>query len=126
MKLLDVISIIIVLSIGLIGIYFSSQSKAGAFAEISTPYGEYRYPLSKDKQIKVRGKTSEYSFEIHNGKIHATYSACPYQHCLHKGEIHRQGDSIICVPEQVVCRIVGNVEIENSSASNAQLDAISE
>jgi hypothetical protein len=110
MKLADFLSIAILLIIGTAGILFAINAKAGNEIEISTPNGNYRYSLSKDRDITVMGKTSQYDIEIRDGKVRALHAGCPNQYCTRKGWTYRIGDSIICVPEEVIIRVTGESE----------------
>lgn len=40
--------------------------------------------------------------------VYVEHADCPTQDCVRTGMIHRPGQSIICLPNQVVIKIVGN------------------
>ena len=62
--------------------------------------------LAEDKIITVDGK---YHLTVTLTKDGAavTESDCPGQDCLHTGRITRAGQSIVCLPEQVIVTLEG-------------------
>ena len=62
--------------------------------------------LTEDKIITVDGK---YHLTVTLTKDGAavTESDCPGQDCLHTGRITRAGQSIVCLPEQVIVTLEG-------------------
>ena len=63
--------------------------------------------LAEDKIITVDGK---YHLTVTLTKDGAavTESDCPGQDCLHTGRITRAGQSIVCLPEQVIVTMEGS------------------
>lgn len=111
MKLWDVVGILCVALTGGALLFYATRTPPGSFVEIITPTGEYRYSLEKDRLVTVPGREGPYRFEIKGGKIRAVEAVCPNQVCVHRGWIEREGDSIVCVPNGVVARIVGKGQV---------------
>ncbi|SFR63451.1 NusG domain II-containing protein [Anaeromicropila populeti] len=65
----------------------------------------------------VNSKGKKNVLEIKDGKASITHADCPNQYCVHHKEISKAGESIICLPNQVVVSIKGDEE--------AELDAVS-
>ncbi len=42
-----------------------------------------------------------------SGGVCVVHSDCPGQDCVHTGRITRSGQSIVCLPEQVVIQLTG-------------------
>ncbi len=63
-------------------------------------------PLTEEKTIPIDG---DYHLTVTLDKTGAavTDSDCPGQDCLHTGRITRAGQSIVCLPEQVVITLAG-------------------
>lgn len=118
MKIGDIVSILLVLGIGVSGIVYSLSAKPGKTIKISSPYGSYRYSLTQERTLKIPGKLGDILLEIKGGAVRITQSTCPLKICIKKGWIYRQGDSIICLPNQVIIRVEGDKEQD--------FDAISE
>ena len=64
-------------------------------------------PLSEDTTVKVTGQYSN-TVEISGGTVSVTASNCPGGDCMHSGKISHSGRSIVCLPNRVEVRIVGN------------------
>ena len=59
------------------------------------------YSLAKDQTI-----------EIQDGQAKMEWADCPDQLCVHQKAISRTGESIICLPNQVVVSVQGSKESE--------------
>lgn len=62
--------------------------------------------LEQQRTIEVAG---EYRLTIcaEADRVWVEQSDCPTQDCVHSGEIRRAGQSIVCLPEQVVIKLTG-------------------
>jgi len=49
---------------------------------------------------------------IKDGKVAVTESTCPGADCVHSGWISQGGRSIVCLPNKVEIRIVGQTEVD--------------
>ncbi len=107
MKALDFIVIILVLFAGLSGIIYSLNGSGGDFIRITCPDGEYRYSLSKDRVVRLKGAAGFLTAEIKNGRVRVSESSCPFQVCRGRGWIYLSGDSIVCVPNRITIKITG-------------------
>ncbi len=70
--------------------------------------------LEKDKIITILNGRMQ--FEIKGGRIRVLHSDCPHLLCKNMGWIKRAGETIVCVPNQVL--------IEIKSKSPAIIDAV--
>lgn len=64
-------------------------------------------PISQERSIALHGPLGETLVEIAAGKVRVISSPCPRKICIAMGKIHRSGDLLACVPNQVVVRIEG-------------------
>ena len=64
------------------------------------------YPLSTDGVFPLNGGTNV--LVIENGKAYLNYSSCPDHVCERMGKIGYVGESIICLPNRVAVKIVGD------------------
>ncbi len=71
------------------------------------------YPLDQDGTYPIEGVGGSNLLVIENGACAITEADCPDKLCVGMGKIHYSGQSIICLPHQVVVAIVGeNPEID--------------
>ncbi|MDO8886135.1 NusG domain II-containing protein [Candidatus Oleimmundimicrobium sp.] len=64
--------------------------------------------LENPKKIKVKGLIGESLIEVAEGKVRMVCSPCPNHNCMARGWINRSGDVIICVPNEVIIKIIGD------------------
>ena len=62
--------------------------------------------LSKDQTVSVDGRYHN-TVAVSGGKVAITASDCPGEDCVHSGAIHAPGRSIVCLPNAVEVRVVG-------------------
>ena len=68
-------------------------------------------PLSEDISLKIAGKYNNV-IQIKDGRAAIVESDCPGEDCVHSGWIGSVGRSIICLPNRVEIRIVGDAEVD--------------
>lgn len=72
------------------------------------------YPLDRDASYTITGANGGTNLlVIEDGAARIEEASCPDGVCVHTGRIRRNGQSIICLPNQVVVEIVSDTE--NSS-----------
>ena len=72
------------------------------------------YPLDVDASYTITGANGGTNLlVIEDGAARIEEASCPDGVCVHTGRIRRNGQSIVCLPNQVVVEIVS--ETENSS-----------
>jgi len=72
--------------------------------------GEVRaeYSLSEDADVVVDGKGGTNRLKIAGGEAWIEEASCPDGLCVHMGKISKTGQSVICLPNQVVVEIVSS------------------
>ena len=66
------------------------------------------YPLAEDQTIRITDTEGHYNIvEISQGVVRVTEADCSNQDCVRQGGISKSGESIICLPHQLVIRIKG-------------------
>ena len=65
------------------------------------------YSLAKDQAIEIQDGNR---LRIQNGQAKMEWADCPDQLCVHQKAISRTGESIICLPNQVVVSVQGSKE----------------
>lgn len=61
----------------------------------------YSAPLSDDNEVKLDGNT----VVIKDNTVYMKEANCKNQICVRQGEIQRNGESIICLPNKVIIEI---------------------
>ena len=106
---LDIIFIAAILTVSLIavGIMLLTR-KEGAEVVVSVGGEEVgRYSLAENGEYSVNGGSNV--FVIENGEVYMKTSTCHgFQDCVEKGRIKYKNDTIVCLPNKVELRIVGD------------------
>ena len=81
-------------------------------AAVITQHGQTvrTVPLtSLDKELVIPLDDGNYHLTVHvdGTGVYVADSDCPGQDCVHTGRITRSGQSIVCLPEQVVIQLTG-------------------
>jgi hypothetical protein len=84
---------------------------------IQASTGSWVYPITAEETITIQGPLGETVVEIHDKKARIVSSPCQGQTCVAQGHIHAQGESVICLPNQV------GVFIEGKSDGNTVDDS---
>ena len=74
------------------------------------------YDLDRDQTVKINDSNT---FEIKNGEVRMIDADCPDKICVHSRAISKAGESIVCLPNNVILKITNGSEDPN-------IDAISE
>jgi len=106
---LDIIFIAAILTVSLIavGILLLTR-REGAEVVVSVGGEEVaRYPLSENGEYSVNGGSNV--FVIENGEVYMKTATCHgYQDCIETGRIKYKNQTIVCLPNTVELRIVGD------------------
>ncbi|MCI8981890.1 MAG: NusG domain II-containing protein [Hungatella sp.] len=67
--------------------------------------------LSKDGEFVIQGHNGgTNTLVLENGQAHIADATCPDKVCIHQGTISRSGEMIICLPNLMIAKIVGEEE----------------
>lgn len=105
----DWIAVVSVLFLAvLVALCFIPRSRQQAdFAEIYQNGEKIKtVSLNEAQSFIVEGKFRN-EITVKDGKIAITHSDCPGEDCVHSGWIKSSGRSIVCLPNKVEIRIVG-------------------
>ncbi|MER3523474.1 MAG: hypothetical protein C4326_05240 [Ignavibacteria bacterium] len=69
----------------------------------------YKGNLNEERQVTVRGGFGDVRISIHNGCVAVVHAECPNKVCVRTGWRNLAGESIICVPNRLVIRILGDM-----------------
>ncbi len=88
-----------------------------ASAVIKGRDGEWVYPLSTDRELRIAGPFGDTIIEISGKSLRVADSPCPNKTCVAAGSIDRTGQWLACLPNQVIARIEGRREDGGVDAS---------
>lgn len=95
------------------------QRKNGAYAEVTVNGAVYgTYALDEDQTVFIKQNgTVTNILTIKDGKADMTDADCPDLLCVHQRAIDRKNETIVCLPNKVVVKIVG-------AGKNSDMDSI--
>ena len=90
-------------------LFYLPRSQSGVLTVVVTVSGQevQRTPLSEFTAADVAHNGYTLHIAAADGGVSVTSSDCPTQDCVHTGRISRAGQSIVCLPAQVVISLVG-------------------
>ena len=100
----DIILIAVIIAASVIVAFIAfTTSHEGSTVVITVSGEEYgRYPIDTDRVITVDTGSGINEITINNGEAYVSYADCPQGICAHHKPVSRSGESIICVPHEVV------------------------
>lgn len=107
----DIILVCSVVLAAVVMLIFTGMSKKdGKSFEISVGGKVYgTYSLSDDTRIDVDGLCVVC---VKDGSVYVESSMCKGGDCVHHKPINKSGQSIICLPNSVVIRVLGDAEAD--------------
>ena len=88
------------------GIFFKQTPETVEIVVDKEVYGSYR--LAKKQEILICLPDGSYNcVQIDEGMVWVKEANCAGQDCVHQGKISQTGETIICLPHQLVIRIIG-------------------
>lgn len=110
----DKVLILLLFGFGLLGLFFSQKRDSSSYAEV---YYQKEFVLQIDletdlKQYKVRGKLGDVYLEAGDGKIRVLEEESPKHLCSRRGYVSQVGDTIVCLPNEIVIFLKGKKEFD--------------
>ena len=102
---------VLLLAIGTAVVFYGGLGSSGHVPATVTHKGEVvdkviLSALNEEKTVTIDG-TYHLTIALTEAGVQVTESDCPTQDCVRTGTISRPGQSIVCLPEQVVVRLDG-------------------
>lgn len=112
----DLILLAVVLVLGAVLAAVLLRSSGGGVAQVRVAgVVTASYPLDEDASYTITGANGGTNLlVIEDGSARIEEASCPDGVCVHTGRVRRDGQSIVCLPNQVVVEIVSETA-ENSS-----------
>lgn len=110
------LAVILLIAAVLAGYQFLRPVSDGAKVEITVD-GELfgTYSLKKDQTVSI-GDTNQ--LEIKDGEAKMSWADCPDQLCVNQKAISKNGESIICLPNEIVISVIDGEESEIDAVTN--------
>ncbi len=68
----------------------------------------FRYSLNDNRMIDIPGPYGLTEIQIKNKSVRVYKASCPYKTCRHMSTISKEGEVIICIPNRIFIKIIGN------------------
>ena len=96
--------LLLVITVAAFGYFFLREE---GDAVMITVGGEFfgEYPINENRTVEIRTEKAENILVIRDGKVYMESANCPDGICTAHRAIFRDGESIICLPNQVVVTI---------------------
>jgi hypothetical protein len=85
---------------------FSARSEA-VFLVVSSPAGEWRYPLDKNVTESIPGVLGNSIIALENGRARFMDSPCTNKVCVLHAPLSNAGHWSACLPNKIMLRIEG-------------------
>ncbi len=112
----DIVIIVLVLLFAGVVCLFIQGKEDGEYIRI-TAHGETDiFSISEDRTIEQKtGKGGYNTIVIKDNEVYMENASCPDQICVHHKAVSKNGESIICLPNEVYIEIEGSTgrEIDN-------------
>jgi hypothetical protein len=82
---------------------------------------QYNYPLNEDATHVIETSLGTNVIEIEDGSVHVEEASCPNLNCVHQGAISHAGQTIVCLPNELVVTIDGR---ENDDPDRPDVDTV--
>ncbi len=107
-KFFDILIILLFLYLSL---FLNKINKSNSVeVEIRTKNKKYFLNLYKNRKFKVKSNSGYLIVEIKDKKVRVVKSTCPNKICIKTGWISKKGETIVCVPNHIIIKIVGNTK----------------
>jgi hypothetical protein len=95
-------------ALGLALLAIPGSGGSAGFARIEGAGGlAVTVPLDADGRREVPGPLGTTVVEVAGGSVRIVSSPCPNQVCVRMGAIRNTGQAVVCVPNRVVVRVLG-------------------
>lgn len=117
--LIAVIVVLALAAFGGISLYSANSTREAEAVVILDGEEQGRYPLSQDTTVKIDLADGSYNIlEIKDGKADIIEATCPDKICVEHRPVSKRGESLVCLPNQVVVEIENGEETEVDISTN--------
>jgi len=109
------IVVFVVLGASALFMIWAGAGAPKAISEVEISVGGdvvHRASLGQNFTQKVLGPLGVTTVMCRDGYVWVNDSCCPNKLCVKTGKVHTQGQTIVCVPNRVVVRVVGADDVD--------------
>ncbi len=100
------LALILLLTAGFLSLFLFLTRRVGGYVTVSlSGQTVMEVPLSEDTIVEIGDDGHTNTLTIQNGAAQITQASCPDHLCIHQGAIQYAGQSIVCLPNQVVVTV---------------------
>ena len=104
-RLADALVIVFFLFVALLLFLFIGKRQEGSKVRVMVEGKEIGvYSLSRDSEYSLNGGTN--TLIIKDGKAYMADADCPDKLCVRQGKIHRNGETITCLPNKLTVTVI--------------------
>lgn len=116
MKKGDIVIVILAFIIAAIALFAAGRQKNGEYAIVTANGKKTQYPLSENLTLQLEtGNDGKNTVVIYDHEVYMKEASCPDQICVHHKKISKNGESIICLPNEVYIEIKSKNEKETDN-----------
>jgi hypothetical protein len=105
------VALLVVLTVCTVGSFFAKNLFAShgftVLVELRN-IAVYKGNLSEERKVTIHGAYGDVRIQIHDGRVAVVHAECPNKVCVRTGWRGLAGETIICVPNRLVIRILGD------------------
>lgn len=64
------------------------------------------YSISENREFSITSNGYVLTIIVENGGAFVKHADCPDKHCMKMGRISKEGEAVLCVPAEVVLRLI--------------------
>jgi len=91
---------------------FLPAGSVGEMLTVKTPDSTTEISLGVDGRYPVSGPLGTAYLVVENGRAHLENASCPLKICEAMGPIDRSGQVIVCMPNQIIVKVLGPEEVD--------------
>lgn len=116
MKKGDIVIILSVLLFAVVFFVIAGSKKPGEYVHITANGETKTYPLSENQTIELEHGSEGFNVVvIHDGRVSMESASCPDKICVRHKEVYKNGESIICLPNEVFIEIESRTQKETDN-----------
>lgn len=116
MKKGDILIITASLLLAACFLFINGRRQQGEYVHITANGSKTTYPLSENRTIELKSFSSGYNIiVIADGQVTMESASCPDKICVHHKAVSKNGESIICLPNEVFVEIESKKQKETDN-----------
>ena len=111
----DIILLGIILVVAIVAIIIvNTTKKQGSYVVVIYDQNEVaKYSINEDIEIKLTYEENNYNtLVIKDGKVYMNDASCKDHICVKHNKIKMAGETIVCLPNKTVIKIIGDEQID--------------